>query len=156
MEKPIAKPKPINPFTKGMKPFPKFEIFKKPTTSSIPTTANMRQKDMVKLFPHIVSPIRTYIKNSTNTPLMSTISDVNKDPNSLLSLQELETECRLYKPNFVGGYASGGGGGGTAAILQSASEPRSLPKKAYVASELKHVCIYKFIVEIYFKIIFIH
>lgn len=127
-DRPIVKPKPLNHSSAlEMKPFPKFELFKKPTGTP---GAHMRQKELAtKQFSHIVSPIRAYIKKSSNTPLMYTINDVNKNPNSLNSMHELERESRLYKPNFDG----------ATKVHIKTNGPCSLPKKAYISSEFKCV-----------------
>lgn len=128
-----------------MRPFPKLDIFGKTQKN---TVSHPRQKELStnkQQFAHIVSPVGTYMKKTASTPLMSTGKLINKNANILntTAFRELEFESRLCQP-MIGINASDLGnynGTGLVSLPGCIGVPNTLPKKAYISSELKHVSI---------------
>uniref|UniRef100_A0A1A9VZI2 Uncharacterized protein n=1 Tax=Glossina brevipalpis TaxID=37001 RepID=A0A1A9VZI2_9MUSC len=114
-------------FAVDIKPFPKLDLFAKPI--------NKRQRELSnKQFSHVVSPIRTYVKNTAVTPLMANLKCRNTKADVLNStaFQELERESRLYKSQLKLN-------AGVNKLPGLNVQHKPLPRKAYISSELKHV-----------------
>ncbi|XP_059220157.1 uncharacterized protein LOC106093910 isoform X2 [Stomoxys calcitrans] len=128
-----------NRFAFDMRPFPKLDIFGKPQQ---PAVTNPRQKELSskQTFAHIVSPIGTYMKKTASTPLMSTSKVKNKNSNLLNStaFRELEYESRLCQPKMVS-IAHNKQCNGLPSLPGCLGIQKTLPKKAYISSELKHI-----------------
>lgn len=106
---------------------PKIELFKKPA-SAIPT--RLKETTGAKQFSHIVSPVGAYMKKTATTPLMTNLKQRTDRPDvhNATVFRELEQETKVYQPKF-------------ALKGNTGTKTSSLPKKAYISSEFKHVSI---------------
>lgn len=121
-----------------IKPFPKLDIFSKPPMHARTKELTSKQQK----FSHIVSPIGTYMKKTAKTPLMSSMHCKNKDYFNSTAIQELESESRLYQPQFVKDTNSSNSSGLSKLPGLPSGTKRPLPKKAYISSDLKHVILF--------------
>ncbi|XP_067621480.1 uncharacterized protein sip2 isoform X2 [Eurosta solidaginis] len=122
---PLTSTQKTNRFVMSMKPVPKLELFKKPQTA-MPT--RLKENTGPKQFSHIVSPVGAYMKNTATTPLMSNLKQRPERPDvrNATVFRELEQESRTYQPKF-------------ALTGNTITKTSSLPKKAYISSEFKHI-----------------
>uniref|UniRef100_A0A1A9URL1 Uncharacterized protein n=1 Tax=Glossina austeni TaxID=7395 RepID=A0A1A9URL1_GLOAU len=127
----LANVKKTDRYALNIKPFPKFDLFAKPT--------NKRQKELSQKFSHVVSPIGTYMKKTAVTPLMANIKcrRMKTDVLNSTAFQELEKESRLYKPQLNSNDGVAQTGGKKIAGLNPQCKP--LPKKAYISSDRKQI-----------------
>lgn len=118
------------------KPFPKLDIFNKPPIHARHKELSSKQQK----FSHIVSPIGTYMKKTATTPLMSSIRSRNKNADLFNStaFRELENESRLYHPKFETD-SNRTETSGLSKLPGLSGAQKTLPKKAYISSELKHI-----------------
>ncbi|XP_054743199.1 uncharacterized protein LOC129247865 isoform X1 [Anastrepha obliqua] len=111
-------------FLLDMKPLTKLDLFKTPSSIS------MRLKEPAghKQFAHIVSPIGAYIKNTATTPLMANLKQRSDgaDVRSATVFRKLEQETEIDQLK-------------SGPTVSTVSKTSSLPKKAYITSELKHI-----------------
>lgn len=127
-----------------MRPFPKFDVFgsKSPKTFA----SHPRQKELAskQTFAHIVSPVGAYMKKTAYTPLMSTgkMKTANSNIMNSAAFRELENESRLYAPKVGLSTPSTQSSSGLSALPGLTGVPQTLPKKAYISSELKHVSMF--------------
>ncbi|XP_055851336.1 muscle M-line assembly protein unc-89 isoform X2 [Episyrphus balteatus] len=120
----IAKPKPLNnKHVLNIKPFPKLDLFKKPQGSGLKPPNKYTSAIKKQQYAHVVSPIGAYIKKTPTTPLIST---VRPDVAGVSVFRKLDCDSRA-------------GMGSPKKQVQPQNQIRSLPKKAYVSSELKHI-----------------
>ncbi|XP_011190198.1 uncharacterized protein LOC105217076 isoform X1 [Zeugodacus cucurbitae] len=112
-------------FEMDLRPMPKFELFKKPN-SAIPT--RIREPTGAKQFSHIVSPVGAYMKKTATTPLMTNLKQRTDRPDvhNATVFRELEQETKVFQPKF-------------ALAGNTGTKTSSLPKKAYISSEFKHI-----------------
>ncbi|XP_023158379.1 uncharacterized protein LOC101456201 isoform X1 [Ceratitis capitata] len=122
---PLSSAEKSKQFLINFKPMPKLNLFKKPT-SAIPT--RLKEVTGSKQFSHIVSPVGAYMKKTATTPLMSNLKQRSERPDvhNATVFRELEQETRVYQPKF-------------ALTGNAATKTSSLPKKAYISSEFKHI-----------------
>ncbi|XP_036217850.1 uro-adherence factor A isoform X3 [Bactrocera oleae] len=112
-------------FEMDLRPMPKIELFKKPA-SAIPT--RLKETTGAKQFSHIVSPVGAYMKKTATTPLMTNLKQRTDRPDvhNATVFRELEQETKVYQPKF-------------ALKGNTGTKTSSLPKKAYISSEFKHI-----------------
>ncbi|XP_018783439.1 PREDICTED: uncharacterized protein LOC108965460 isoform X1 [Bactrocera latifrons] len=112
-------------FEMDLRPVPKFELFKRPV-SAIPT--RLKEPTGSKQFSHIVSPVGAYMKKTATTPLMTNLKQRTDRPDvhNATVFRELEQETKVYQPKF-------------ALKVNTGTKTSSLPKKAYISSEFKHI-----------------
>ncbi|XP_055902487.1 uncharacterized protein LOC129938765 isoform X2 [Eupeodes corollae] len=126
----IAKPKPVNKHVLDIKPFPKLDLFKKPQLNALKPQNKSAKKQQ---FSHVVSPIGAYIKKTPTTPLLSSVRNELVGTSAAASssskaFRKLDCDGRLTPGN------------GSPRIQPKTPTPvRSLPKKAYISSEYKHI-----------------
>ncbi|XP_017464994.1 PREDICTED: uncharacterized protein LOC108358278 isoform X1 [Rhagoletis zephyria] len=112
-------------FVMDMKPMPKLELFKKPV-SAIPS--RLKEPTGRKQFSHIISPVGAYMKKTATTPLMTNLRQRSEHPDvhNATVFRELEQETKVFQPKF-------------GSVVNKGPKTSSLPKKAYISSEFKHI-----------------
>ncbi|XP_073824599.1 septin interacting protein 2 isoform X2 [Musca autumnalis] len=129
-----------NRFAFDMRPFPKLDVFGK---SPQPTHPRQKELSSKQHFSHIVSPVGAYMKKTASTPLMSTGKIKSKNANVLNSsaFRELEYESRLCQAKIgTNSAVINSPNGGLSPLPGSLATIKStLPKKAYISSEFKHI-----------------
>lgn len=124
-----------------MRPFPKLEIFGK-NQQSVANHPRQKELSNKQHFSHIVSPVGAYMKKTASTPLMSTGKMKSTNANVLNSsaFRELEYESRLCQAKIgTNTSLANSTNGGLSPLPGSLNSKSTLPKKAYISSQLKHV-----------------
>lgn len=128
-------------FALDMRPFPKLEIFGK-NQQSVANHPRQKELSNKQHFSHIVSPVGAYMKKTASTPLMSTGKMKSTNANVLNSsaFRELEYESRLCQAKIgTNTSLANSTNGGLSPLPGSLNSKSTLPKKAYISSQLKHI-----------------